>query len=403
MDVGAEGAVDPLGAVLGRFLDAVREIAPHRLPSLIDDGARALGARRSRVWLADHQQRDLVHVPPSQDETALPPLAIDGSAGGRAYVHCDTVETQGDGDCAHLWVPLVNGVDRLGLLELEVDDPAAVDRESFRHFAAVAAAEIICRGQYSDIFTRRRRRQPMTLGAELQWQDLPPSSFSTAGVAVAGMLEPAYEVSGDTFDYAHAEARLDLVILDAVGHDLGSTLIASLALGAYRNSRREGGDLLDTARLMDQAIAQQLGQGRFATGQLARLDTTSGRLRWLNAGHPPPLLVRRNHIAEFECQPRLPFGIGHMEPDKSWPVREEQLEPGDGVLFYTDGVIEAQQLDGEEFGVDRLKDFVSKAFAAGVAPNETLRRLSNAILDFHGGDLRDDATSLLLVWDPERR
>lgn len=384
---------------MGWFLDTVRNIAPHRLAALIEEGARRLGADQARVWLADHQQRDLMHIPTAQHATAEPPMAIEGSAGGRAFIGCEIIETQSDTGQAHLWVPMVNGVDRLGLLEVLVDDAGSVDHQDLQHFAAMSTAEIICRGQYTDMFTRCRRRQPMTVGAELQWQDLPPSSFTTEGVALAGMLEPAYTVSGDIFDYAHSEARLDMAILDAVGHDLSSTLIAALALGAYRNSRRDGGDLLHAARLMDQVLAEQLGRGRFATGQLARLDTANGRLHWLNAGHPPPLLVRRNHIVELECSPRLPFGLGHMEPGRAWTIAEVQLEPGDGVLFYTDGVTEAQEIDGEEFGVERLKDFVSKAFAAGQAPNETLRRLSNAILDFHGGRLRDDATSFLLVWN----
>ena len=111
------------------------------------------------------------------------------------------------------------------------------------------------------------------------------------------MMEPAYEVGGDSYDYAHAEDRLSFAILDAVGHDLGASMISSLALGAYRNSRRNGKDLLDAASLMDQDdLATQMGRGAFATGQLAVLDTSSGVLRWLNAGHPAPLLIRQGNV-----------------------------------------------------------------------------------------------------------
>ncbi|QXC62211.1 serine/threonine-protein phosphatase [Aquihabitans sp. G128] len=397
-DGGRTSDASLLAAMTG-LLDEARRLAPHRLPGLIASAAEQLGAREARVWLSDPQQRILVHVPHSDQAVQLPEQPIDASSAGRAYSHSETVAAEDEG-VTHLWVPLIDGVDRIGVLELVVADLGEAGRRRFEHLAAVAAAEIITRGQYSDTFTRRRRRRSMSLAAELQWQELPPTSFSTADVSVAGMLEPAYTVGGDTFDYAHGPDRMDLVILDSVGHDLGSSLISTLALAAYRNARRAGGDLADAARLMDRAIQEQIGRGRYATGQLGRLDTRTGVLRWLNAGHPPPLLVRRNHIAELACRPRLPFGIGHMEPDRVWEIAEDQLEPGDGVLFYTDGVIEAQALGGEDFGLDRLIDFVSKAVAADLGPAETVRRLSNAILDFHGGHLRDDATSFLVVWTP---
>jgi serine phosphatase RsbU (regulator of sigma subunit) len=213
-------------------------------------------------------------------------------------------------------------------------------------------------------------------------------------------MEPAYEVGGDSYDYAHAEDRLSFAIFDAVGHDIGASLISSLALGAYRSSRRNGKDLLETASLVDQTIREEMGRGAFATGQLAVLDTSSGVLRWLNAGHPAPLLIRQGNVMSLVNPPRVPFGLGHMALSRPAQIAEEQLEPGDGVLLYSDGVVEARHGGGEDFGVERLAEFLHKAFAAGLSPAETLRRLSNAVVDFHSGVLQDDATTLLVVWEP---
>lgn len=331
------------------------------------------------------------------------PLLVDGTVAGRAFMTSEVIERVDGTGRTHLWVPLIDGVDRLGVMEIETGTPTVEERDAFRQFASVATAELITRGQYTDLFTMTRRQRPMSLAAELQWQGLPPSSFSTDTVSVAGMMEPAYEVGGDCFDYAHAENRLSFAILDAVGHDLGASVISSLALGAYRHCRRNGKDLVDTADAMDETIREQIGRRAFATGQLAVLDTSTGVLRWLNAGHPAPLLVRQgNVVSSLVCRPRVPFGLAHPTLDRPAQVAAEQLEPGDGVLLYSDGVVEAQHSGGQQFGVTRLEEFLERAFAAGLSPAETLRRLSNAVLDFHHGVLQDDATTVLVVWEAGR-
>src|SRR5665811_2284499 len=83
-----------------------------------------------------------------------------------------------------------------------------------------------------------RDRQPMSLSAEMQWQLLPPLMMSTPQVAIAGALEPAYDVAGDSFDYALNDDVLHLAMIDAMGHGLSAAVMATLAMGAYRHARR---------------------------------------------------------------------------------------------------------------------------------------------------------------------
>lgn len=387
------------GRTVAAFFDAAHRVSPHALPDLITEAVEALGGRSARVWLADHQLRTLCHL---TDRTPQDPIPIDGTAAGRSFINVEPVD-HGDGDGgALLWLPLLDGVDRVGVLEVASGGLDDDQRSALAHIAAVVAAEIITRGQYTDLFTLCRRRRDMSLAAEMQWQMLPPATFATADISVAGLVEPAYDVGGDAFDYAHDRDRLSFAIFDAVGHDLASSAISSLAMGAYRNARRLGQTLVETGGHMDRAIAGQLGAGAFATGQLAELDTASGVLRWINAGHPPPMLVRGGRVRTLACRPRLPFGLGHHQPTHEAMVAEEHLEPGDGVLLYSDGVIEARRIHGVDFGMERLEESLHNANAAGLHPAETLRRLSNAVLDFHQGDLQDDATTLLVVWHPDR-
>ena len=404
MSTAARASIDPrMDRAIARVLDAAHEAPPHRLPEVVADGAALLGATSSRLWLSDAQRRLLVHLTTDPEPDTLP---IEGSAGGRAYALAANVEIDRDDGGHHLWVPLIDGVDRVGVLELDLpadghDEVAEPLRNAIRHLASIAAAEVVTRGQYTDQFIATRRRRPMTVAAELQWQALPPLSFSTVDVSVAGMLEPAYETGGDSFDYAHDHRGLSVAILDAVGHNLRSTMICTLAMGAYRNQRRAGADLHEIADAMDAVIHAEIGDGYYATGQLGHLETATGVLRWINAGHPLPLLIRDGRvIKELPCRPRLPFGWAHLQQSRVVETAEVQLEPDDAIFFYTDGIVEARGPGGTDFGVDRLEDFLQRSFAAQLPPSETVRRLSHDVLDYHGGRLQDDATTLLLVWHP---
>lgn len=383
-----------LGRAVAQLVSAPDGIEPHRLIGLVADGVATLGGTASWVWLTDVAKRTLVRLDPFGRETA----PIDGSIGGRAFITGEVVQVDGE-DGRRWWLPLRTGVDRIGVLEV-VDAAGTLDGAALERLATVVASELVASNQYTDHFTRARRRQPMTLAAELQWASLPPSSFGTDSVQVAGMVEPAYEVGGDAYDYAYSDGQLSTGIFDAVGHNLESSVVSSLALGAYRHGRRHEASLVETAGVIDTVIKDQLGDGRFVTGQLAVLDSEHGVLRWLNAGHPLPLLIRRGRVVgPLACAARPPFGLDHFARGRETEVAVEQLEPGDAVLFYSDGVIERRSTSGPDFGIERLQDFLHGAFAAQMEPAETLRRLSNAVLDFHGGRLDDDASTLLLQWD----
>lgn len=392
-----------LDGALGRLLDRGHQITPHRLPAVIGKVGVELGAKTARIWLADIQHRDLVLLDDVPVGTPREVFPIEGTAAGRAFTSDSLVVREREDGGTHLWLPLMDGVDRVGVLELEVDNFDEARRVAFCRLATIVTAEILSRGHYTDQITIARRRGPMSLAAELQWQALPPSSFSAADVTVAAMVEPAYETGGDTYDYAHQHDGLCFSVLDAVGHDLGATLVSTLALGAYRNQRRLGADLATMAAAMDEAILEQIGGAAYATGQLAHLDTTTGLLRFLNAGHPLPLLIRGGQvIGPIACRPRLPFGLGHLRPDAKPSIAEIHLEPLDAVLLYTDGVIEARTPHGTDFGIDRLDESLQRAFAADLPLAETVRWLSNAVIDHHKGQLDDDATNLLVRWHPQR-
>ncbi|MEA3055203.1 MAG: hypothetical protein QOD30_635, partial [Actinomycetota bacterium] len=172
----------------------------------------------------------------------------------------------------------------------------------------------------------------------MQWDLLPPLVLKTSRMTVAGLLEPAYDVGGDCFDYALNDASFEVAIFDPIGHGTRSALLAALCVGSYRHDRRESASLEQIHENLDAALTSQFRDAVFATGQIARVDLRDGEMAWTNAGHPPPMLVRHGKVIDqLECEPTLPWGLGSLAASDV-PVASVVLEPGDSVLFYTDGV-----------------------------------------------------------------
>ena len=358
--------------VLEALLDADHHLAPGEIASVIERLGEAMGAGEVTAYLVDHGQRVLAVLPGSTSEPEE--LDVDGRT--------------------MYWVPIKDGADRIGVLRAV----ATADELTPRRLAAVAslvAAMVTGRKQYGDDILLARRRQPMTLPAEMRWSMLPPLTYSGPGVSVAGVLEPAYEIAGDTFDYGVNGDDVHLAILDAMGHGLEASVMASLAVSSYRHSRRAGLDLDEMVGAMDAVITSQFPDDRFVTAQLAVLDTVTGRLRYVSAGHPAPMLVRNGRvIGDLDVDPAPPVGLGLRSPN----IMSASLEPGDRLLFLSDGAIEARSPDGELFGRDRLGGLLERAVASGLPSPEVMRRLMHALLDHQEGNLQDDATLVLLEW-----
>jgi serine phosphatase RsbU (regulator of sigma subunit) len=380
-----------LGDALGTLLAGTTELPASELTRMVDVAGEVLGATSARVLVADYGLTSL--QPLGEDGPLGPRELIEGTLAGRCFSSGEIV-VSGDGPTT-VWVPLAEGSERLGVLQLE--HPAWTDdlRPGVGPVVRVLVLVLISKRRYTDVVLRGRRSEPLSIAAEIQWALLPPLTYTTAAVSVSGILEPAYSIGGDCFDYALNPGRAEFAIVDAVGHGISAVSIAVLALNGLRNARREGVSLeqayLDTGAV----IRSEVGRGAFATAQIGSLELDDGTLTWLNAGHPLPLLVRdRSYVGELVCRPSLPMGLdGSVEE-----VAVVRLQPGDRVLFYTDGVIESRSAEGEEFGVGRLADLAVRASTEGTSPAETVRRLAAAVLAHNATTLRDDATLFLLEY-----
>ncbi|HEY0640848.1 MAG TPA: PP2C family protein-serine/threonine phosphatase [Pseudonocardiaceae bacterium] len=414
--------------MLAELLEASHLATLENVPALVARHAARVGLRDPVIYLADLCQDMLVELTAAGTEGDRRHQPVDSSLPGRAYGHVEIVvrepgthgtpgtpgtpkmpgapgRGQGSGPpAAHrVWLPLLDGTERLGVLGATVPEWGPVAREHLRALASLVALMIVSKRPHSDTYARLVRSRPMTLPAEVIRPLLPPLTVATPDLVVCAQLEPAYEVGGDIVDLALSGSVAHVSVFDAMGHDQSSGLITAIATGTCRNERRQGTGLVATSEAIDRAVGMQFGRRRFVTGVLADLDRRTGELHWVNRGHPPPLLIRGGRrLIRLDRPPAPPMGFQLDAEPRQWTY---QLEPGDRLLLYTDGVVEARDEHGRPFGLNRFVDLTLRRQSDGLPVPETLRRLMRSLLDHHGGRLQDDATVMLVEWqgDEARR
>jgi serine phosphatase RsbU (regulator of sigma subunit) len=400
---GESAGIAPLaGELLQEILRRTHLSSAPDLASVVAEEARLIGVDPLKIYLLDHEQKHLIPVPSpgTQDRETLP---IQGTVAGRAFASTSMLQLEDDDGGRRLWLPLIDGTERLGVVEMSFGGRREALAEAMvalcERLSHLIATLLTNKDLYSDYFKRLRRRESMTIASELVWDLVPPQVLATDAFVLAALLEPAYDNGGDAYDYAiNDDGVLHFAVFDAMGHGLAAAGVAAFTLAAYRHSRRRGESLAARYEAIDVAVFEQYPTtSRFATGLMAEIDLASGCLRWISAGHPPPLLLRDGHLIKpLDVTPSPPLGL-QLAPDP--PVQgEEWLEPGDMLLLYTDGRTEARRPDGELFTVERLGEFIERQAANGLPAPETLRGLREAIIERGEGSLRDDATALLLEW-----
>jgi len=393
--------VPPL-EIIGQLLQRASITAPDLLVADVASALQEVGAHHVVLYVVDYEQVTLQPVGIAVDLLVEEPkgVSVEGTMAGRCFQLQQVLIAEAD-DGWRVWSPVRERADRIGVLEFGFP---TIDDELLRlcdDLGLLVGHLVHTAGRYTDLIDLRRRRRPMNLAAEMQWDMLmPPLAFSSPELAIAGLLEPAYVVAGDAFDYSLNGDQFHFVILDAMGHGVHSTLASTLALGGFRHGRRRGLDLTVIAEQMDDALTEHFGGDCFVTGHLCQLDIGTGVFRWINAGHPPPLLARgAKVVTEMKAESCLPLGLGIEITE----VGEYHLEPDDRILFYSDGVTEARPTGGDQFGVERLIDDAEEFMGSSLPVAEVLRRLVKRLREHRGGELEDDATLVFLEWQPGRQ
>ena len=197
----------------------------------------------------------------------------------------------------------------------------------------------------------------MEIARGIQAGLLPEKSFSVAGLTTASRYVPASSVAGDFYDFLPKDDALGVLIADVSGHGVPAALSASMVKVAIR-AQRDWAD--DPARVLSGLNSILCGnlQGQFVTAGYLYLDPQRSALVYAGAGHPP-LLAWRARKKKVECMEENGLMLG-IFPEGAYRSMTADLEPGDRFVLYTDGITEAPSLAGEEFGMERFKDFMAQ-------------------------------------------
>jgi serine phosphatase RsbU (regulator of sigma subunit) len=288
---------------------------------------------------------------------------------------------------ATLFAPVTSRGEAVGVLELRLDEaPDEATLEDVARAAQALAYVVIANRRFTDLYEWGQRSRPLSLEAEIQHRLLPRSYTCEGGqFTLAGWLEPAGDVAGDTFDFSVERDALHLSMTDAMGHTLDAALLATVLVGALRNARRQGVGLDEQARLADEGLVRYATDGAFVTGQIVRIGLASGVARIVNAGHPPPVRIRDGRAESISLLIDPPFGVPRSG---GYRIQRLALDPGDRLVFLTDGMLERNAAD-----VDVSSVLVATRH---LHPREAVQELTRAVVEACGGALRDDATVLCL-------
>lgn len=312
----------PVALDVRRALEAAEAASPVEAVEVVArELGRAFGAAAVSFLIADLSGRALVrlaHVPlvagapvvPTvvsrgerrEDEESATVLPFDGGPQEQA-VRTQTVQVVSPGGAAadaSRWcvlAPVTERGESIGLLELYLPvEPAADAVAEIGQVAHLLAWVVIANRRHTDLFEWGQRSRAFDLSAEIQQRLLPQSyTCEASAFTLAGWLEPAASIGGDTFDYSLARDCLHLSLTDAMGHGVRAALTASVAVAGLRGARRRGRSLLEQATSTNTALVEhavEAAQEGFVTGILGRLDLRSGALDLVNAGHVLPYLLR---------------------------------------------------------------------------------------------------------------
>ena len=247
-----------------------------------------------------------------------------------------------------------------------------------------------------DRMVRQQRDQllhDVELAAQVQSMFLPTHQPSIPGLEIAGTMQPARGVGGDYYDYLPInEHTIQVVIADVAGKGVPAALLMSATAASLQLEAREQRDILDVVNRLNSGIHSVSGGNRFVTLLLAEIDARSQSVRYVNCGHNPALLFRRATRDVIPMESSC-FPIG-MFDRVGCAINPAPLNAGDILVLYTDGVTEAENLQGEEFGMDRLSELIRGGHA--MSADALMNHILQCVADFSRDvGFTDDATILV--------
>jgi sigma-B regulation protein RsbU (phosphoserine phosphatase) len=250
-------------------------------------------------------------------------------------------------------------------------------------------------GRAASAFRLRRESQEAEYALEIQRGLLPRDVPQVPGFSIAGSWQPAMAVAGDYYDVLPlADSKVGLVVADVCGKGIPAALLMANLQATVKAYATAGYSPAEVCRRVNRAVAASITGGKFITMVYAVLDAHTRRLTYCNAGHNPPLVVRTDGSAAALDAGGAVLGIFQ---DLTYEEGSIDLDCGDRLVIFTDGIVEAANPAGEPFGDERLLQALKSCrVPAATALRDTIMA---AATQFCNGEFADDATLLTVVAD----
>jgi sigma-B regulation protein RsbU (phosphoserine phosphatase) len=235
--------------------------------------------------------------------------------------------------------------------------------------------------------------QDVELAAQVQRMFLPTGKPAIAGLEIAGMMQPARGVGGDYYNYVPVDAHtMQIVIADVSGKGVPAALLMSATAAAMRLEASQDRNMLEQVERLNAGIHLVSDAERYVTLLIAEIDTRKRTIHYVNCGHNPALLLRAKTGTltrmDSSCPP-----IG-LSPEEICELASADIAGGDVLVFYTDGVTEAENPLGEEFGMERLSAELLRG--SSLSAEDLMTNIYNAAAEFCGDHFNDDVTLLVV-------
>ena len=277
--------------------------------------------------------------------------------------------------CAPLW----HDGDVLGLIYVDnVAAPLPFEEGDLRLLSFIAHLAAVKIRETENYEARQRQEEELKRAAALQQALLPTEPRIAGSLQIAGRNVPSLDVGGDYFDFVDSTAEKLVVGLgDVAGKGMPAALLMTHLAASVRAQVETERPLVEVMTRLNRTIHQNVRGERFITLVLAEVDTVSGSVTYVNGGHNPPYLLRASGSFETLTEGGLLLGI---MPDAKYVAGTFHLDPGDLLVLYSDGVTEARSVTGEEFGEDRLMEFLREK--RSMRPEEIVEALIQRVREF---------------------
>ena len=251
--------------------------------------------------------------------------------------------------------------------------------------------------------SKQRIESELQIARNIQMSMLPktfPPYPDHEDLNMHGIIIPAKEVGGDLYDFYVRDNRLFFCIGDVSGKGVPASLVMAVTRSLFRTTSAHENDTAKITAMMNEAMAEMNEQNMFVTLFIGALDLTTGRLDYCNAGHNAPIQIKNQKSQITNCIPNIPLGIlaGY-----EFVSQQVTLHAHDSLFLYTDGLTEAENVNKQLFGEERMMEVIAR-WNDGMDSKQRVESMRSAVQAFvANAEQSDDLTMLSIIWSPNSK